>query len=435
MLMAKGGSIRKLQNGKWQWVGYYKDSQGKIHRPTKSFNTKRAAEQYKDLQGKESKHIQNIINRTDYTVQEFFDLWKKQTKWETEEYYKFTTTNNWQYMFKKHIFPYLGTEKLQNIDYSKLQEYFNRREVSRKTYSNILQAIKSMLQYAKTLDENYVIVDNLQKVKITATKQNKVKVFNILSEANYNDIIGYMSDNNLYYTQLIILLHETGLRIEEALALTWDDVNFDKTNLTVTKAIKRMNVPDQKSKDGQIKTKLALSKYLKSESAYRSVPMTKYACRAIEAQRQLLESQKIDSIFLFPTKKGNLGDSRNVLRAFHSAINMCNKSRSEENYIPKRGLHSLRKMYCKRLRDKAHLDWEIIANIMGHSDISVTKQYYYSVSEDDMVLIAQHLDSIDARLEEERITEMTTGADVGGVVVVDGIEYDLGSIVFVDEEE
>ena len=118
--MNNGGTIRE-KNGKYVWVGYYKDENGVVHRPSKTFNTLKEAEVYRDIQANTPKHVENAKNRTNYTVEEYFEIWKQETQWSTEKFYKFTTTNNWRTLFPKHILPYIGKEPLQMIDYTKLQ--------------------------------------------------------------------------------------------------------------------------------------------------------------------------------------------------------------------------------------------------------------------------------------------------------------------------
>ena len=47
--MNRGGTIRKVKNGNYQWVGYFPDSYGKVHRPVKTFGTLEEAEYWVTL--------------------------------------------------------------------------------------------------------------------------------------------------------------------------------------------------------------------------------------------------------------------------------------------------------------------------------------------------------------------------------------------------
>ena len=125
----------------------------------------------------------------------------------------------------------------------------------------------------------------------------------------------------------------------------------------------------------------------------------------------MLEEKKIKSKYLFCSQNGKPTDSRNVLRAFHSAIDRTNKEWTDLPPIEKRGLHSLRKLYCKHLKDEANFEWEEIKTILGHSDVKVTIQYYYSYNPDDMPKYAKRLDDVDYRQPdyewyEEHISEL-----------------------------
>jgi len=435
--MGKGGSIRKKDN-RWLWVGYYRDNTGKIFRPTKSFKTKKEAEAYLKLQAKENKHIKNLRDNKNYTVNEFYAIWKTLTKWDTEEFYSSSTTKSWRAEFRNHILPFIGNEKLQNIDYTKLQEHFNVGNLSQKTYKNIISDIKSMLDFARNLDEDLIIVDNLKKLKIMSKKKPTSKVFNLLSETDYTAIQKHLDEKESHYANLILFLHDTGLRIEEALAVKLEDINIEASKLDVSRAVKRIEFEKPTIINGKaIKSKLVESNYLKTSSAFRSVPLNLYAKRAIKNQIKMLTEKGIKSKYLFPTKNGKPSDPRNVLRTFHTTIEHCNETRLPENYIPKRGLHSLRKLYCKRLKDKSNLEWEVMARILGHSNSEVTKRYYYSISDDDILEISKLLDSSDERLVEERHKKQLHDpeADAFNCSEYDSVIDEDGNILYIPKHE
>jgi len=398
--MKRGGTIRKVKNGKFQWVGYYTDSFGKVHRPVKTFETEEEAEEYRRIQQKNGSHVINARDNTDFTVAEYYEHWQKATSWSTEKYYHFTTTNNWRSVYAKHILPFIGNELLQDIDYTRLQQHFNEAELSRKTYRNILQALKAMLTFAKAENKNLVIVDNFKDVGIVAANAPRVKVFNVLNRSDVERILRFMEEHEPYYCNLISFLLETGLRIEEALALKKENIDYEKRHISVVSAIKRQTKYDNDRDAVGAKTKLVESMFLKSSSACRAVPLTAAAEKAIAKQIEMLHEKKIKSKYLFCSHNGKPTDARNVLRAFHAAIDGTNREWPEVPPIEKKGLHSLRKLYCKHLKDEAGFEWEEIKTILGHSDVNVTIQYYYSYNPDDMPKYAKRLDDVDQDLAD-----------------------------------
>ena len=97
------------------------------------------------------------------------------------------------------------------------------------------------------------------------------------------------------------------------------------------------------------------------------------------------EENGIKSDYIFCTRTGALIEERNILRAFHSACDAVG--------VERRGLHSLRKLFCKTLKDLP-LDWEQVRIIMGHESVKVTQDYYYSMDTDEMDAIAERLSKI-----------------------------------------
>lgn len=380
--MNKGGTIKKLPNGKYLWVGYYKDEDGKVHRPSRTFKSLKEAEEHQRNEAERALVINKLKSGQDYTFKEYFELWKSLT-WQDETYYSFTTINNWKYLFDKHILPFIGNCKLDNINYDPLNVYFSKSELSRKSLGNIRQAIKAVLIFAEDAD----LIDSaesIKKLKVKRKGKNKqYKVFNILEQSEYEIIIAYMKKRNLYYSNAIEFLYETGLRVEE-LAFTEKDLvikrgkvpSADCGYVHIHRCIKKTPGLDGKSK-------LCISEYLKSSSAVRNVPLSSNAVRAIERQLKYKKEHNLKSDLVFCSKVGTLIDERNMLTSFHSCVDKINET--GEYQVSKRGLHSLRKLFCKRMVDVVGVDWELLKEIMGHSDSSVTKNYYYSISKSDIL--------------------------------------------------
>ncbi|MBR5320380.1 MAG: tyrosine-type recombinase/integrase [Clostridia bacterium] len=397
----KGGSIKQLKNGKWLWTGYYIDENGKEHRPNRTYNTEAEAEAKRKEELELQLTSKRIKEDKNLTVKAYYEYWVK-TYWDEDETnYKITTTTNWQSLYNAHLLPVIGNHKIDNIGIQKLNEYFVKLERDKKTKNNIKSALMSMLKVACYTEsiissellskyENGIIatpkIKNViatNKTKAKEPYKPKPKVFNVLLEEEYQTIIKKMLDKNLYYANAIIILYETGLRAEE-LAFTEEDIQVFKAevpsadygSIDINKCIKRTR------KTTTNKSQLVISYRLKTENAYRKVPLNSNAIRAIERQLEYKKRHRIDSPYVFCTKNGNLLEQRLVLRSFHETIK-CLQNEGKEINI--RGLHSLRKLFCKRLRDLNNTDWEKIKTIMGHSSSDVTKKNYYSIADEQIV--------------------------------------------------
>ena len=276
----------------------------------------------------------------------------------TEAYYKWqdeywtipgnlleNTTRGYLSIFEHHLLPNIGENSIDAIDLDKLQEYFNslsKEGYSPKTLRNITQALDSLLSWCWTR--------RIVKMPI-----------------NIKPWITFPSGHFKYVLQF---LAATGIR-EEEVAILKDNINFEGHFFYVCTAIKRVYT-DYKKK----KTKLMISDYLKSSASYRIIPMTPDVEEIIRNQLEYMERKHIESDFLFSSCKGTLIDPRNILRAYHTAL--------EKAHLPQRGLHSLRKMFIYR-KARSGMEPKVLQKIVGHEDYATTMKYYMDISEEDTI--------------------------------------------------
>lgn len=331
--------------------------------------------------------------KTTVTVKEYYNFWQ-QTMWQDEANYAFSTTRSWESIFTKHILPFIGEYKIDEIDFSSFQKHLSNDYNTRKTANNTKQALRALLQAAEKQGYITDVPTDFEKLKLPKDiKKKRTKVHNVLTDEQYNKIIRYMREHDSYYANTIAFLRETGLRIEE-LAITPNDLvlRVDHQHPENNSGILHVNRAIKRTPKGEEKSELVVSEEPKSAAAYRDVPLSAYAIDLIRWQQEYYRRNNIKTKYIFSTSTGTLLEKRNVLRAFHTAIDGYNRENNDN--IPKRGLHSLRKLCCKTLKDDIKLDWELLREVMGHSSDSVTKKYYYSVSENDVMDISSRINAV-----------------------------------------
>lgn len=300
----------------------------------------------------------------------------------TEAYYKWqneywtipgnlleNTMRGYLSIFEHHLLPNIGQNNIDAIDLDKLKEYFNslsKEGYSPKTLRNITQALDSLLSWCWT--RRLVKMPINIKPWITFPKKrggNNIK--NTITVDEYKVLLPHLSGHFKYVLQF---LAATGIR-EEEVAILKDNINFEGHFFYVCTAIKRVYT-DYKKK----KTKLMISDYLKSSASYRIIPMTPDIEEIIRNQLEYMERKHIESDFLFSSCKGTLIDPRNILRAYHTAL--------EKAHLPQRGLHSLRKMFIYR-KARSGMEPKVLQKIVGHEDYATTMKYYMDISEEDTI--------------------------------------------------
>jgi integrase len=160
-------------------------------------------------------------------------------------------------------------------------------------------------------------------------------------------------DQSGNYRQLFELLAFTGLRIGEALGLTWADVDFERDILRVHRQLSRYREHAR----------------LKTEAGRRQIVLAPGMIRLLRA-KWLASPHKGPDDFIFSTSTGRGLDYRKVGEAFRLAVRRTGIR--EDGRI---SLHSLRHGFASLLIAEG-LDIVFVSRQLGHADASVTLSVY-----------------------------------------------------------
>ena len=369
----KGGSIY-LQGNRWIYKGITYIENGKKKRDRKSFATEEEAQHYRDCIIRDL-NLKVKRDQPKLTVAEAYKKWRLIT-WQNEDYYTYNSQRGYESVFNKHILPCIGDKYVDNLDSHNLYMHLKAEAETgktQKTIDNIVQALKVLLNFAE--ENEWIITNNANKIrKPTAKNRDRDRIVNIIANSEFEQVYEYLKKTQSHYAEILRFLRYSGLRVEE-LCIKEEDIS--STSILIRRACKR-------KKDVITgKSKLVVSKILKSKAAYRRIPLTKELKSCLEDFETLKKKKNIISDYVFCSTNGSLLEQRNILRAFHTALNHCN--------LEERGLHSLRKLCCKTFFDTLE-DWEIVRRIFGHESSDVTQRYYYFLSVDDFKKYAAQLD-------------------------------------------
>ena len=181
----------------------------------------------------------------------------------------------------------------------------------------------------------------------------------------------------LYYKTILF----TGLRPCEASALTWEDVDFEKRVLRISKSLDFF-----KKKAEHIGSAAWIIQDPKTPAGLRTIPMG----------RELLKDLQILKIE-WPENPKNL-----VFTAFHGGpVNeeLINKRHFKEDLrragIAPTTLYKLRHTYCSLVISQRHMTLEELKNLqylMGHEHFETTMDIYAQISKENLGHIADDLE-------------------------------------------
>lgn len=233
------GGVRK-RYGSWY---YYFDgasingSRKKIERKAIGATTKQEAEKVLRKAITEYENTGTVFKPSGTSMYDYMQFW-------LEEYVminlKYNTQENYRLVIKNHIDPSLGKYKLMSITPELLQKFINdkyREGLSRKTltiFHTILQgALKQAVYPYKLIAENPMQYVKLPKKEVGKTTTTDLK---ILPVPSIKKILAYLRPENSFYIPFHIGLN-TGMRVSEVCALTWDCVNLSEGTIVINKIL------------------------------------------------------------------------------------------------------------------------------------------------------------------------------------------------------
>lgn len=267
------------------------------------------------------------------------------------------TFERYQGIVTLHIVPYLGEYELSEISPLILQKFISELTLSGNKRTgkglspNFVKSVISVLQNSlKTahilgLTSEYV-ADKIKRPKIV---EKQVECFTLTEQ---KQIEQYITESKKPKLKGIILCLYTGLRIGELLALTWDDVDFVKSRLSVTKTCH-----DGKA-DGQ---HCIIVDTPKTETSRRYIPLPKPLLAILQDLRK-----QSDGVYVI-TDKGSPVFVRSYQRTFELLLKRLN--------IPHKGFHALRHTFATRAIE-CGMDVKSLSEILGHKNATITLNRY-----------------------------------------------------------
>lgn len=177
------------------------------------------------------------------------------------------------------------------------------------------------------------------------------------------DFFTVTREDRLY--PLYVLLTTAGLRLGEALGLSWRYVNFDDGSVFVRQAIQRQTGVG------------FVVEELKTPKSRRIVPLMSVAVEALHIQQEIQTNERTslgpqwhDTEFVFTSAVGTPLDPANVRRHYYQALDWAD--------MPKVRLHDLRHT-ASTLMASEGIPVHVIQAILGHATSATTMDVYTHV--------------------------------------------------------
>jgi len=198
------------------------------------------------------------------TFKEYADSWMKTTvpatcKPSTQEDYQAILDLHVLPLFKSKAINVIKRGHIKNFLLSKISEGFAGSTVTH--MKNVVSGIMN-----KALDEEVVIVNPALGLGKIIQSTNHNDEINPLTAPELNQLLGAFEEHFSEYFTLSLLLARTGMRIGEAIALKWGDIDFNRRFIEIRRSFARGRVSTPRSGkcrrvDMSPQLKLALKKH------------------------------------------------------------------------------------------------------------------------------------------------------------------------------
>ena len=325
-------------------------------------------ESKKEAEQKADEYINNIkngliIDYETFTISDLMHSWLFDFLHNSSKI-KPSTFQRYEGLYRNYIRnSEISGTKIVNIKSIQLQNFYNR--LSKEGYS--FSQINTLNTFLKVffnwcIDNDYILKNPCLKVNIKGNKNDiinhKRKDVEILSETEIEIIKKYLKNST--FELLFLLDLATGLRQGELLALDWEHIDLENKTIKIEKSVKEVYVYD----DENTKHIETIFQTPKTANSFRTVFLPNVII-------DVLTKIKNKHGLLFIDNEGHPLKGKNVSTKWAKILKECN--------IPHKKFHSIRHTYASMLLQKG-VDIETVAELMGHSAISITQIYLHSSS-------------------------------------------------------
>lgn len=299
------------------------------------------------------------IRETKETVRSYYERWIDTYAGRTSRGLRDSTRDGYRQMMETHVLPALGDVRLSRLrqrDLRELAAALFAKGKSRNTVRLALSPLRAMLASAVEDDElraNPAIGLRLPASPVETSDEETERV-KALTEEELRRLLDALPDG---WRLLVEFLAHTGLRIGEAAALRWEDVDLGRGRVHVRRRWYRGTFAPPKSKYGR-----------------RDVPLTAGMTRALWAARK--ESGAADGALIFGSSRGTPLDVANVYRRVF-------KPATKTAGVPWATFHTLRHT-CATMLFRHGFNPKQVQGWLGHHAASFTIDTYIHLLPDDL---------------------------------------------------
>jgi len=271
------------------------------------------------------------------------------------------TLRSYEENLRIHLLPSLGRTKLRLLARGGIKSFLvdkQKEGLSRNTVRLIHATLRAMLNYA--IDDGVIIhnpADKLgRQLRLTSSpteRDSEIKAFDRLQLTRFMDTAAVSEPE---YYPLFFTLARAGLRLGEAFALTWEDLDFESRQIRVEQGVSDGNLSTTKSRR---------SRDVDMSAQLRDV-LGNLKSRRLE--QMLMEGREAMPSWVFVNGVGQRMDQSRVSKVFKRVVKAAELAL---HYTP----HCLRHTFASLLLQQGESP-AYVQRQLGHASIQLTVDTY-----------------------------------------------------------
>lgn len=261
-------------------------------------------------------------------------------------------------LINNHLVPFFGTRDLRTIEQLDLIEFADQKMKAGKSAAVCVNSLSLLRRVCELHCEAGLLTRNPAKgckalvTRIAKRHSPPKRRTDSWSVEEAQALIAAGWEREPYVAPALEIAFSTGMRRGEILALTWEDIDFSRRRITVSKALVRGRiVPPKSGVVREIPIASALAKQLRShrKSQRKSAPWS-------------------PEMVACPAPSGGLYDEHNFSRAWRRLRDKCDDARPLAFHCARHTFATL------ALEAGRSVKW--LADVLGHADATVTLRTY-----------------------------------------------------------
>ena len=299
-----------------------------------------------------------------------------------------TTRSNYICLYDKHVRNDFGRKKISNVRTSDIYKFYMSLSNDSNLRVSSIQSINAVIwqMFESATKDNLIRRNPAEGVMKDVMRKLKEEpaVRHALTIEQQSNLLDYVYGTNRYkrYSVLFTVLLGTGMRIGEALGLTWNDIDFKNNVIRVNHSLSYKN-----TSNGGYEYRVSSPK---TKAGIRTIPMFQEVRKALQSEKRLHKQKNkirfaVDgySDFVFLNSAGKVFTPTFFFDVIQNIVEDYNRDellasqteKREPHYIPRISAHTFRHTFCTRLCENES-NLKVIQDVMGHKNIRTTMNVY-----------------------------------------------------------